>query len=277
MVKIKSSEEIELMRESALVVSRTLGMLAAEIKPGVTALYLDKLAEEFIREQGATPGFLGMYDFPNTLNMSPNAQVVHGIPTDEPLRDGDIISVDCGALKNGYYGDHAYTFEVGEVAAETKTLLKVTRESLYMGIREFKVGNRVGDVGFAIQNYCESHGYSVVRELVGHGLGKKLHESPEMPNYGKRGRGKRFLEGMVVAIEPMINMGTRHIRQLKDGWTILTADGQPSAHFEHNVAMVDGRPELLSTFKYIYDALGIQSDEEFEFRQKKVGGLPIKR
>lgn len=277
MVKIKSSEEIELMRESALVVSRTLGMLAAEIKPGVTALYLDKLAEEFIREQGATPGFLGMYDFPNTLNMSPNAQVVHGIPTDEPLRDGDIISVDCGALKNGYYGDHAYTFEVGEVAAETKTLLKVTRESLYMGIREFKVGNRVGDVGFAIQNYCESHGFSVVRELVGHGLGKKLHESPEMPNYGKRGRGKRFLEGMVVAIEPMINMGTRHIRQLKDGWTILTADGQPSAHFEHNVAMVDGRPELLSTFKYIYDALGIQSDEEFEFRQKKVGGLPIKR
>ena len=170
MIKIKTPEEIELMRESALVVSKTLGMLASEIKPGVNSLFLDKLAEEFIREQGAEPGFLGMYDFPNTLNMSPNAQVVHGIPTSEPLNDGDIISVDCGALKHGYYGDHAYTFEVGEVAAETRKLLQVTKESLYLGIREFKVGNRVGDVAYAIQNYCESHGYGVVRELVGHGL-----------------------------------------------------------------------------------------------------------
>lgn len=268
MIKIKTPEEIELMRESALIVSKTLGMLASEIKPGVTSLHLDKMAETFIRDHGAEPGFLGMYDFPNTLNMSPNAQVVHGIPNDEPLKDGDIISVDCGTFKNGYYGDHAYTFEVGEVAEETKKLLRVTKESLYVGIREFKEGNRVGDVAYAIQNHCESHGYGVVRELVGHGLGQKLHESPEMPNYGKRGRGKKFIEGMVVAIEPMINMGTRRIKQLKDGWTILTADGKPSAHFEHDVAIVDGRPELLSTFQYIYDALGIKSDEEDEFRKK---------
>lgn len=270
MVKIKTSEEIELMRESALVVSKTLGMLASEIKPGVNALYLDKLAEDFIREQGAEPGFLGMYDFPNTLNMSPNAQVVHGIPNKDPLKEGDILSVDCGALKNGYYGDHAYTFPIGEIDPETEKLLRVTKESLYIGIREFKIGNRVGDVGYAIQNYCEGHGYGVVRELVGHGLGKKLHESPEMPNYGKRGQGKKFLEGMVVAIEPMINGGTRRIKQLKDGWTILTADGKPSAHFEHNVAIVDGKPELLSTFQYIYEALGIESEEEEAFRRSKM-------
>jgi len=270
MIKIKTSEEIELMRESALIVSKTLGMLAAEIKPGVTSLHLDKLAETFIRDHGAEPGFLGMYDFPNTLNMSPNAQVVHGIPNNEPLQDGDIISVDCGSLKNEYYGDHAYTFEVGEVAAETKKLLQITKESLYMGIREFRLGNRVGDVGHAIQKYTEDHGYGVVRELVGHGLGKSLHEKPEMPNYGKRGRGKKFVNGMVVAIEPMINMGTRRIKQLKDGWTILTADGQPSAHFEHDIALIDGKPELLSTFQYIYEALGIKSDEEEEFRKKKL-------
>ncbi len=270
MIKIKTPEEIELMRESALVVSKTLGMLASEIKPGVNALYLDKLAEDFIRDEGAEPGFLGMYDFPNTLNMSPNAQVVHGIPNSDPLKEGDIISVDCGALKNGFYGDHAYTFEVGEVAPETRKLLQVTKESLYLGIKEFKVGNRVGDVAYAIQSYCESHGYGVVRELVGHGLGTKLHEGPEMPNYGRRGRGKKFMEGLVVAIEPMINMGTKNIKQLKDGWTIITADGQPSAHFEHNVAIVNGKPELLSTFQYIYEALGIESDEEDEFRQMKI-------
>ena len=255
------------MRESALIVSKTLGLLASEVKPGVTTLQLDKLAEEFIRDQGAIPGFLGLYDFPNTLCMSPNTQVVHGIPNDKPLESGEIISIDCGALKNGFYGDHAYTFEVGEVRQEVKKLLTVTKESLYVGIREFKAGNRVGDVGFAIQNYCENFGYGVVRELVGHGLGKKMHEDPEMPNYGKRGRGKKFKEGMVVAIEPMINMRTHKIKQLKDGWTILTADGQPSAHFEHDVAIVNGKPELLSTFKYVYDALGIESDEEDEFRQ----------
>lgn len=265
MVKIKTREEIELMRESALVVSKTLGMLAKEIKPGVTTLYLDKLAEEFIRSQGAVPGFLGLYGFPNTLCVSPNAQVVHGVPNAIPLQEGDIISVDCGAIKNKFYGDHAYTFQVGEVSPEVKKLLEVTKESLYIGIRAFKQGNRVGDVGFAIQEYCERHGYGVVRELIGHGIGTKMHEDPEMPNYGKRGQGKRFAEGMTVAIEPMINMGTEKVRQLRDGWTILTADGKPSAHFEHNVAIVGGQPKLLSTFKYIYEALGIESAEEDEF------------
>ncbi len=270
MIIVKTKEEIELMRESALIVSKTLGMLASEIKPGVTGLYLDQLAETFIRDHGAEPGFLGMYDFPNTLNLSPNAQVVHGIPNNEPLKDGDILSVDCGSLKNGFYGDHAYTFEVGEVAPETKKLLKITKESLYVGIAQFKIGNRVGDVGFAIQQYCEAHGYGIVRELVGHGLGEKLHEAPEMPNYGKRGRGKKFVEGMVVAIEPMVNMGTRRIKQLRDGWTILTADGQPSAHFEHDIALINGKPELLSTFQYIYDALGIKSNEEDAYRTSKL-------
>lgn len=268
MIKPKTREEIELMRESALVVSKTLGMLAKEVKPGVTTLQLDKLAEDFIREQGAIPGFLGLYDFPNTLCMSPNSQVVHGIPNNTPLQEGDIISIDCGAIKNDFYGDHAYTFAVGEIAPETQKLLDITKESLYVGIREFKVGNRVGDVGFAIQNFTENHGYGVVRELVGHGLGRKMHEDPEMPNYGRRGRGKKFIEGMVVAIEPMTNMGTHKIRQHSDGWTITTLDNKPSAHFEHDVAIVDGKPELLSTFKYIYDALGIESNEEDEFRQQ---------
>jgi methionyl aminopeptidase len=268
MIKIKTLEEIELMRESALIVSKTLGMLASEVKPGVTTLQLDTMAEAFIRDHGAVPGFLGLYDFPNSLCMSPNAQVVHGIPNNTPLVEGDIISIDCGAFKNGFHGDHAYTFEVGEVDNETKKLLQVTKESLYVGIREFKVGNRVGDVGYAIQQYTESRGYGVVRELVGHGLGREMHEDPEMPNYGKRGRGKKFVEGMVVAIEPMINLGTRRIKQLKDGWTILTADNKPSAHFEHDVAIIDGKPEILSTFAYIYEALGIESDEEAEFRQK---------
>jgi methionyl aminopeptidase len=267
MIVVKTREEIELMRESALVVSKTLGMLAKEVKPGVTTLHLDKLAEDFIRAQGAIPGFLGLYDFPNTLCMSPNAQVVHGIPNDKPLEEGDIISIDCGAIKNEFYGDHAYTFAVGEIDAEVQKLLDVTKESLYMGIRQFKLGNRVGDVGFAIQNHCEKHGYGVVRELVGHGLGRKMHEDPEMPNYGRRGRGKKFIEGMVVAIEPMINLGTHRTSHLSDGWTILTKDRKPSAHFEHNVAIVEGKPELLSTFKYIYKALGIESDEEEEFRQ----------
>ena len=267
MIVVKTREEIELMRESALVVSRTLGVLAKEVKPGVTTLYLDKLAEDYIRSQGAIPGFLGLYDFPNTLCMSPNAQVVHGIPNDTPLENGDIISIDCGAFKNGFYGDHAYTFEVGEVNSDIQRLLKITKESLYLGIREFKIGNRVGDVGYAIQNHCEKHGYGVVRELVGHGLGRKMHEAPEMPNYGRRGRGKKLIEGMVVAIEPMINMGTHRTNHLSDGWTILTKDGKPSAHFEHDVAIVDGKPELLSTFKYIDEALGIVRNDEHEFRQ----------
>lgn len=268
MMKLKSAEEIELMRKSALVVSKTLGIIAAEIKPGVSTLYLDKLAEEHIRDLGAVPGFLGLYDFPNTLCISPNDQVVHGIPNNKPLQDGDILSVDCGSILNGYYGDHAYTFEVGEVAPEVKKLLDITKESLYVGIREFKENNRVGDVGFAIQNFCEKHGYGVVRELVGHGLGTTMHEDPQMPNYGKRGRGKKFKEGLVVAIEPMINLGTHKVEFLRDGWTILTQDRKPSAHFEHDVAIVNGKPQLLSTFDYIYEALGISSTEEDEFRKK---------
>ena len=265
MIKIKSLEEIELMRESALIVSKTLGEIAKAIRPGITTLELDKLAEEFIRDHGAVPGFLGLYDFPNTLCMSPNEQVVHGIPNKTPLKEGDIISVDCGALKNGFYGDHAYTFAVGEIDDEIKELLKVTRESLYVGIRQFRAGNRVGDVGHAIQNYTEKHGYGVVRELVGHGLGREMHEDPEMPNYGRRGRGKKFAEGMVVAIEPMINLGTHRIKQYSDGWTIKTADKKASAHFEHDVAIINGKPQLLSTFAYINEALGIETNEEAEF------------
>ena len=263
---IKTSEEIELIRESAQLVSKTLGMLASEIKPGINTLYLDNLAESFIRDHKGVPGFLGLYDFPNTLCISPNSQVVHGIPNKEIVKDGEILSIDCGVLKNGYYGDHAFTFTVGEVDKEILQLLEITKQSLYVGIEQFKAGNRVGDVGYAIQNYNESKGYGVVRELVGHGLGKEMHEKPEMPNYGKRGTGKKFQEGMVVAIEPMINMGTPNINQLNDGWTILTRDNKPSAHFEHNIAIVNGKPKLLSTFDYIYDSLGIKSDEEIPFK-----------
>lgn len=267
MIVLKTREEIEIMRQAALLVSKTLGMLATEIKPGVTTLHLDKLAEQYIRDNGGTPGFLGLYGCPSTLLTSVNDQIVHGLPTNTPLQDGDVVSCDLGAIVNEFYGDHCYTFEVGNVADETKKLLQVTKESLYIGISEFKLGNRVEDVGNAIQRYAESNGYSVVRELVGHGIGKKMHEGPEMPNYGKKGRGKLFQEGMTVAIEPMINMGTKNIKQLKDGWTIVTRDGKPSAHFEHDVAIIDGKPELLSTFAYIYKALGIESNEENPFRQ----------
>ena len=266
-IVLKNVEEIKMMRESALIVSKTLGMLAGEIKPGISTLALDALAETFIRDHGAVPGFLGLYEFPNTLCMSPNAQVVHGIPNKNPLVEGDIISIDCGSLKNGFYGDHAYTFAVGEIDPKTEKLLQVTKESLYKGIAEFKAGNRIGDLAFAIQNHAENEGYGVVRELVGHGLGTIMHEGPEVPNYGRRGRGKKFQDGMVLAIEPMINRGTHRIKQLKDGWTLLTADGLPSAHFEHDVALIDGKPELLSTFQYIYEALGITSYEETPFRK----------
>lgn len=255
MIKLKSKEEIELMRESARLVSKTLGMLAPEIRPGVTTLYLDNLAETFIRDHQAIPGFLGLYDFPNSLCISVNEQVVHGIPNKKPLLEGDIISVDCGVLKNGYYGDHAYTFAVGEISDDVKRLLEITKESLYLGIEQMIAGKRVGDISFAVQRYTERHGYGVVRELVGHGLGTEMHESPEVPNYGKRGRGPVIKNGLVLAIEPMINMGTRKVKQLSDGWTIITADGLPSAHFEHNVAVVDGKPDILSTFDYIEEAL----------------------
>lgn len=255
MIHYKNPEEIELMRAAAQVVSRTLGIVAAEIKPGVTPLQLDKLAETYIRDQGAEPAFLGLYGFPNTLCMSKNEQVVHGIPDNRPLVDGDIISVDCGAKLHGFYGDHAYTFAVGEVSAEVRKLLQVTLESLYLGIEQAVVGNRIGDISHAIQQHAEKNGYGVVRELVGHGLGRKLHEKPEVPNYGKRGSGPRIQNGLVIAIEPMINMGVKNIKQLEDGWTIITADKKPSAHFEHDVAIVDGKPEILSTFKYVEEAL----------------------
>jgi len=249
------------MRESAQLVSKTLGMLAPLIVPGAIPLDLDKRAEEFIRDHGGVPAFLGLYDFPNSLCMSPNAQIVHGIPGKKPLQEGDILSVDCGVLKNKYYGDHAYTFAVGEVDDDTKQLLADTKESLYVGIREVIAGNRIGDIGAAIQEFTEKRGYGIVRELVGHGLGRKMHEDPQVPNYGRRGRGKKIQEGLVIAIEPMTNLGTHRIKQLKDGWTILTADGKNSAHFEHDVAVVDGKPDILSTFQYIYDALGIQAEE----------------
>ena len=266
-IVLKSLEEIELIRESALIVSKTLGVLASEIKPGITSIKLDEIAETFIRDHNAEPGFLGLYDFPNTLCVSPNAQIVHGIPNDIPLEEGDIISIDCGVLKNGFYGDHAYTFPVGNIDSKVEKLLQITKASLYEGIRSFKEGNRIGDLGYKIQNFCEGNGYGVVRELVGHGIGIVMHEGPEVPNYGRRGTGKKFLDGMVLAIEPMINQGTRRIKQLNDGWTILTADGKASAHFEHNVALVDGKPELLSSFQYIYSALGIVSDEEEGLRK----------
>jgi methionyl aminopeptidase len=255
MIYYKSREEIELMRESALLVSKTLGLIASEIKPGVTPLYLDRLAEEFILDNGGIPAFLGLYDFPNTLCMSLNEQIVHGIPNDIALKDGDIMSVDCGVLMNDFYGDHAYTFEIGEVDAQTKKLLKVTKECLDLGIEQVAKGKRIGDIGFAIQQHAEANGYGVVRELVGHGLGRKLHESPEVPNFGKRGRGSKIRDGLVIAIEPMINLGTKDVKQLSDGWTITTADKRPSAHFEHDVAFIDGKAEVLSTFKYVEEAL----------------------
>lgn len=255
MIHLKTKEEIELMRQSALLVSKTLGLMAELLEPGISTLELDKKAEEFIRDHGGVPGFLGLYDFPNTLCMSPNEQVVHGFPNNKPLKEGDIISIDCGVKMNGFYGDHAYTFAVGEVGAEIEQLLRVTKESLYLGIAECKAGNRMGDIGFAIQQHAEKHGYGVVRELVGHGIGKEMHEGPEVPNYGKRGRGVKLKEGMVLAIEPMINLGSRSIRQLSDGWSIITADKRYSAHFEHDVAIVDGQPDILSTFNYVEEAL----------------------
>lgn len=263
-ITIKNREEIELMRHSALLVSRTLALIAKEIKPGVTPLFLDSLAEEFIRDNGGVPAFKGykspdprVKPFPGTLCISVNEAVVHGIPDKTPLKNGDIISVDCGVKKNGFFGDHAYTFAVGEISAEAQKLIDVTKESLYIGIQQMVSGNRIGDISFAIQQHAEAHGFGVVRELVGHGLGRKLHEDPEVPNYGRRGNGPKIVEGMVLAIEPMINMGTQDIRHLNDGWTIVTADRKPSAHFEHDVAVVDGKPEILSSYAFIEEALAL--------------------
>jgi len=255
MVKLKTAEEISLLRQSAQLVSKTLGMLATEIRPGISPLKLDTLAEEYIRDHDAIPGFKGLYGFPNTLCTSLNQQVVHGIPNDTALEEGDIISVDCGALMNGFYGDQAYTFMVGEVDEEIKALIEVTKECLIKGIEKAKAGKRIGDIGFAVQKHAESHGYGVVRELVGHGIGRTMHESPEVPNFGRRGRGPKLLNGMTLAIEPMINLGTKNVKQMNDGWTIVTADARPSAHFEHDIAIVNGHPEILTTFEYIEKVL----------------------
>jgi len=251
----KTDEEIELMRLSSLLVGKTLAEVAKLIKPGVTTQELDTMAEQFIRDNNALPGFKGLYDCPSTLLCSVNEAVVHGLPTKKPLVNGDIVSVDCGVLMNDFYGDAAYTFQIGEIKPETKKLLKVTQECLQKGIEQAVHGNRVGDIGYAIQKHAEDNGYGVVRELVGHGLGRDLHEEPQVPNYGKRGQGVQLKEGMVIAIEPMINMGKRAVKQLDDGWTIVTKDGLPSAHFEHDVAIRKGKAEVLSTHEYVEEVL----------------------
>jgi len=255
MIIYKTNDEIELIHQSNILVSKTHGEVAKHIKPGVKTKFLDKIAEQFIRDNKGIPGFLGYSGFPNTLCISVNSVVVHGLPSDYELRDGDIVSVDCGVLLNGFYGDSAFTFAVGEISNEKKQLLKVTKESLYKGIENAIEGKRLGDISFAVQNHAESHGYSVVREMVGHGIGKNLHEKPEVANYGKRGSGLRLKEGLVLAIEPMINMGKKEIKQEKDGWTVNTVDGKPSAHFEHTVAIRKGKAEILSTFEYIEEIL----------------------
>ena len=254
-VYYKTEDEIGLLRESSLLVGKTLAEVAKMVKPGVTTLELDAVAEEFIRDNDAVPGFKGYGGFPNSLCTSVNAEVVHGIPNNRPLEEGDIVSVDCGVLKNGFYGDSAYTFAVGNISAEVEELLKVTKESLNLAIEQAIAGLRIGDIGYAVQNHAERHGYGVVRELVGHGLGRSLHESPEVPNYGRRGNGLKLREGLVLAIEPMINLGVKEVRQAEDGWTIVTADGLPSAHFEHDVVIRKGKAEVLSTLKWIEEVL----------------------
>ena len=259
MIYLKTDEEIELLRESNLLVGMTLDELAKWIAPGITTLKLDKIAEEFIRDHGAVPGFLGYGGFPNTLCVSVNEQIVHGFPSNYELKDGDIVSIDCGTLKNGFNGDSAYTFCVGEVAYDVRRLLKTTKESLYLGIEQAVEGKRVGDISNAVQTYCEKKGYSVVRELCGHGVGKRLHEDPEVPNYGRRGCGPLLKSGMVIAIEPMINLGSRNIVIERDGWTTRTRDRKPSAHFEHTVAVREGKADILSSFKYVEEVLGEKS------------------
>jgi methionyl aminopeptidase len=251
MIQYKKAEEIELLRASNILVSKTLAEVGKRIAPGVTTLELDRIAEEYIRDNHAVPGFLGYHGYPKTLCTSVNHQVVHGIPSKYVLKEGDIVSVDCGALLNGFYGDSAYTFAVGEVSEKVKHLLKTTKDSLYIGIENAIEGKRIGDIGNAIQDFCENEGFSVVREMVGHGIGKAMHESPEVPNYGKRGRGPRLQEGMVICIEPMINMGRKDIYQDSDGWTIHATDKLPSAHFEHCVSIGKTKADVLSTFDYI--------------------------
>lgn len=255
MIYYKTPEEIELIRESSLLVARTLAEVAKKVQPGVTTIELDRIAEEFIRDNGAVPGFKNYNGFPSTLCMSIDEQVVHGIPGNRTLVEGEIVSIDCGVIKNKFYGDSAYTFAVGEVSEEKKRLMQVTMECLIKAIENTRIGNRLGDISSAVQEHAEKNGYGVVRELVGHGLGKKLHEKPEVPNYGKRGTGIKLEEGLVIAIEPMINMGRAGVKQHKDGWTIVTSDSKPSAHYEHTVAITKKGPEVLSTFQYIEEVL----------------------
>lgn len=255
MIYIKTEEEIEIQRESSLLVGMTLAEVAKYIKPGVQTIELDSIAESFIRDNGAVPGFKGYGGFPATLCISVNDEVVHGIPSKTTLKDGDIVSIDCGVLKNGFYGDSAYTFSVGIIKPEIKQLLETTKQSLYLGIEQAIEGNRTGDIGFAVQNYVEPYGYGIVRELVGHGVGQKLHEKPEVPNYGRKGSGVMLKSGMVIAIEPMINLGSRKISQDSDGWTIRTADKLPSAHFEHTVAVKKNKADILSSFSWIEEVL----------------------
>ncbi len=251
MIRLKTEEEIELLRENNILVSKTLGELAKYIKPGITTLELDRIAEEYIRSHGAVPGFLGYGGFPYTLCTSVNEEVVHGLPSHRELREGDIISIDCGTNMKGFHGDTAYTFAVGEISSELKQLLKVTKEALMFGVEKAIVGNRVGDISHAVQQHAERNGYSVVRELVGHGIGVTMHEEPEIPNYGVKGRGPLLKKGMVICIEPMINIGKKEVVYEKDGWTIRTEDRKPSAHFELAVAIGSESPDVLSTFDFI--------------------------
>ena len=257
MIFLKSDEEIEFLRISNQIVAKTLAELAKIIAPGVSTMRLNNVADEFIRDNGAVPNFLNYGGFPYSICASVNEQIVHGFPSEKVfLEDGDIISVDCGALINGFHGDSAYTFCVGNVKPEIKDLLRTTKESLYKGIEQAEEGRRLGDVGSAIQTYCEERGYSVVREMIGHGVGRKLHEAPEVPNYGRKGNGIMLKSGMTIAIEPMINLGTRHLVFEKDGWTTRTLDRKPSAHFEHSVAIRRGKADILSSFEYVEQVLG---------------------
>ena len=251
MIHYKTIEEIELIKESAQILGKAHAEIARMIKPGAKTSDMDRVAEEFIRDYDGVPSFLNYNGFPYTLCVSPNEQVVHGFPSDSELQDGDILSIDCGVFYKGFHSDSAYTYPVGEVEEEKLQLLRVTKESLYKGIDEAVVGKRIGDISYAVQHYVEEFGYSVVRELVGHGVGKELHESPEVPNYGKRGKGPLLKEGMVIAIEPMINLGKKEIVQESDGWTIRTRDRAISAHYEHTVAIANGKAEVLTTHEYI--------------------------
>lgn len=258
MIIIKTTEEIEKLRKSNQLVSKTLAEVAKLIEPGVTTEKLDRVAEEFIRDNNAVPGFLGYNGYPKTLCTSVNYQVVHGIPSSYILKDGDMVSVDCGVILDGFYGDTAYSFEVGEVSEQIRKLLRITKEALLLGVEKATDVYRLGDISYVVQEHSEKAGYSVVREMVGHGLGRHLHEEPEVPNYGSKGTGVKLKKGMVICIEPMINMGKRQIVQEKDGWTIRTTDKSPSAHFELAVAIDSGKPDVLSTFSYIEEVLKLK-------------------